>query len=335
MATATTPDSQPDSARAPSVQLIRAASAAFGHPLVWEDESPTEETPLQRTTSRRADMEQQVNQRRREELGSAFSQDTFMRGLYAVAIGFLIIVLVAFITYMTLFVRAILAAIYHGHKPCDQPLKYYSFAILIWGAIGRQLNQQVMKCLQPQMMRNPRNMFLVMMLLSVPLALIISWGALMVISSKTCSRTNPDLYYPTKHYVIFQAAGHLLVLLTYISLFLVFPFTSLLSMASLASRLGRSPSCVGAVERLPKIAPDSRELIDPEDGLAMDCAICMETLMGSPDSGLQVVRGPCNHYFHEECLLTWCKSHLDCPLCRNRIGTPDSPDGDYPDGDAA
>ncbi|XVF83142.1 hypothetical protein PTKIN_Ptkin16aG0109800 [Pterospermum kingtungense] len=42
------------------------------------------------------------------------------------------------------------------------------------------------------------------------------------------------------------------------------------------------------------------------------CAVCLEDF----EAGEQVMVTPCDHMFHEECILPWVKSHGQCPVCR-------------------
>merc|ERR1740133_658422 len=100
------------------------------------------------------------------------------------------------------------------------------------------------------------------------------------------------------------------------------------------------PGCQAAVHKLPKVDSGSEELVDEEDGGVKACSVCLEDLseqgnLKRANSTMSVgggqtsaiVRTPCSHYFHEDCLANWCKNHLDCPLCREPVGDPD-PAGD-------
>jgi len=317
-----TPQSETDGPQTPSAQLFRAASAALGHALFGEEEdgeAPTEATPLLRTRSRRQTMEEQVNQRTREEIQWVLSPDILFRGFCTVMVCFLVIIIAAMVAWLVLYAKAILAAVYYSDAPCDQPLKYYVLLTICWSLLGSHLNQLVMRCLQPRVTNHVTKLF-VGLLLAIPGWLIVFWGVYMVWSSKTCYKTNPDLFYPTKYFIYMQVACHLSVLFMITIVILVLSLLSLRWLTTVLSRFRQqNPGCADAVRRLPKVAPDSQELIDPDDGSAMDCAICMDALVGSNS----VVRCPCDHYFHQECLLEWCKSHLDCPLCRTQVGEPD------------
>ncbi|KAJ7981597.1 putative RING/U-box superfamily protein [Quillaja saponaria] len=50
-----------------------------------------------------------------------------------------------------------------------------------------------------------------------------------------------------------------------------------------------------------------------EDG--KNCAICLEDF----EAGQEVMLTPCNHMFHEDCIVPWVKSQGQCPVCRFTI----------------
>ncbi|EFH69271.1 zinc finger family protein [Arabidopsis lyrata subsp. lyrata] len=45
------------------------------------------------------------------------------------------------------------------------------------------------------------------------------------------------------------------------------------------------------------------------------CTICLEEF----NDGRRVVTLPCGHEFDDECVLTWCETNHDCPLCRFKL----------------
>ncbi|KAL8130072.1 hypothetical protein V2J09_019227 [Rumex salicifolius] len=48
------------------------------------------------------------------------------------------------------------------------------------------------------------------------------------------------------------------------------------------------------------------------------CAICLDDF----EIGTEVMVTPCNHMFHEDCILPWLKSKGQCPVCRFMISEP-------------
>jgi hypothetical protein len=50
-----------------------------------------------------------------------------------------------------------------------------------------------------------------------------------------------------------------------------------------------------------------------------DCPICCEEY----DDGCEVIQMPCQHLFHEGCLLPWLEKRNTCPMCRCMIPSTD------------
>jgi hypothetical protein len=55
----------------------------------------------------------------------------------------------------------------------------------------------------------------------------------------------------------------------------------------------------------------------------LTCAICMSEV--SADNGEHMIT-PCNHVFHEVCLVRWMDQKMECPVCRGRLPLPPSAD---------
>lgn len=61
------------------------------------------------------------------------------------------------------------------------------------------------------------------------------------------------------------------------------------------------------------IAVSEKELVKDED--TKRCAICLEDFAIKEE----VMVTPCQHMFHEECIVPWVKSKAQCPVCRSHL----------------
>lgn len=59
---------------------------------------------------------------------------------------------------------------------------------------------------------------------------------------------------------------------------------------------------------------NENEIKDEEEGKR--CAICLEDF----EPKQEVMLTPCNHMFHEECIVPWVESNAHCPVCRFSLG---------------
>ena len=59
-----------------------------------------------------------------------------------------------------------------------------------------------------------------------------------------------------------------------------------------------------------------------EYGRNHTCSICLETC-GTRDC---LIKLPCQHSFHEACILEWFRQKSICPICRKRVEVESSPD---------
>lgn len=55
-----------------------------------------------------------------------------------------------------------------------------------------------------------------------------------------------------------------------------------------------------------------KEVDKEDDDDNKRCVICLEDL----EAKQVVMVTPCNHTFHEQCILPWVKTHRRCPVCR-------------------
>lgn len=211
-----------------------------------------------------------------------------------------------FIAIMVFFVQAILGLCFHHDKECDQPLKYYLIVTVLWSQIPGQIQKAILSAEASWQVKIG-----VALATAIPGWAIMGWGVYMVHTAETCHKTNPGLFFPTRRYIYFQLA-----LAAFSFAVVVFFAFSARHIMLYVSSLMEGSGCAEAVKALPKIEAGAQELI-AEDGEVTGCPICMETLSKG------AVRTPCEHYFHEDCLATWCKNHLTCPMCREQVGDAD------------
>ncbi|KAL6332420.1 hypothetical protein AAG906_004998 [Vitis piasezkii] len=62
------------------------------------------------------------------------------------------------------------------------------------------------------------------------------------------------------------------------------------------------PATKSSIDKLERVGVD----------LSQDCSICLESM----PIGLQVVRMPCSHVFHGDCIVKWLERSCHCPVCR-------------------
>ncbi|KAK2403792.1 RING/U-box superfamily protein [Trifolium repens] len=56
------------------------------------------------------------------------------------------------------------------------------------------------------------------------------------------------------------------------------------------------------------------KLHKPPDSTSLICSIC---LADYKDSELLRLLSDCGHFFHKECVATWFRLNMSCPMCRN------------------
>ncbi|TVU32881.1 hypothetical protein EJB05_24644, partial [Eragrostis curvula] len=77
-----------------------------------------------------------------------------------------------------------------------------------------------------------------------------------------------------------------------------------------AARSGRLPASRAAVEALPEVAPSEEEA-------SSGCPVCKDGI----EAGQLVVRLPCKHFFHGDCIRPWLAIRNTCPVCRYELPT--------------
>ena len=83
------------------------------------------------------------------------------------------------------------------------------------------------------------------------------------------------------------------------------------------NRYGSPPASQSEIKKLNKYTLTEDKLIN--FGNENTCSVCKEDFF----IGNKMMDLPCNHYFHEECLMPWLNQHDSCPICRFELKTDD------------
>ena len=84
------------------------------------------------------------------------------------------------------------------------------------------------------------------------------------------------------------------------------------------NKYGNPPAAKKAIEKLKKYKINEEKI--KEFGFENSCAVCKDEF----NIGEECLSMPCNHYFHENCLLPWLKERNSCPICRYELPTDDA-----------
>ncbi|EEF27812.1 zinc finger protein, putative [Ricinus communis] len=68
------------------------------------------------------------------------------------------------------------------------------------------------------------------------------------------------------------------------------------------------PATKSSIEALERFVFDDVES-------SKDCTICMDEI----EVGMQAIRMPCSHYYHQDCIINWLQNSHFCPLCRYQM----------------
>ena len=83
------------------------------------------------------------------------------------------------------------------------------------------------------------------------------------------------------------------------------------------NRYGNPPAAKSAVIKLEKCKITEKKL--KEFGFENSCAVCKEEFKINEECLLM----PCNHHFHNDCLIPWLNERNSCPICRYELPTDD------------
>eukprot|EP00747_Dinoflagellata_sp_TGD_P166535 gnl/TRDRNA2_/TRDRNA2_189450_c0_seq1.p1 gnl/TRDRNA2_/TRDRNA2_189450_c0~~gnl/TRDRNA2_/TRDRNA2_189450_c0_seq1.p1 ORF type:complete len:288 (+),score=34.84 gnl/TRDRNA2_/TRDRNA2_189450_c0_seq1:93-956(+) len=205
-------------------------------------------------------------------------------------IGFLL--LAYFIAALYFYVLGWLVWINYQKLPCDQPLATWLLITLIMPLVLGWCEGA------------PKPLRVIWRLLPVvTLVLGIFW----FFQSKTCAKTNPELYTFVKHYLIFLSIST--AFSTLLPIVLVGLMVYGMTHGWFDELNGAGPETIKNLQTV-KYDP----ALFSEEGKS-ECCCCCEPF----DEQKEIKRTPCDHYFHEECLGKWLRVSTTCPLCRNDL----------------
>ncbi|PRP83523.1 RING finger protein [Planoprotostelium fungivorum] len=78
---------------------------------------------------------------------------------------------------------------------------------------------------------------------------------------------------------------------------------------------GNPPASEKEINSLP-----TETIVQHHIDTATDCSICKEEYT----LGENVIKLPCNHLYHKDCIVQWLKMHNQCPVCRHELPTDDA-----------
>jgi E3 ubiquitin-protein ligase RNF115/126 len=90
-------------------------------------------------------------------------------------------------------------------------------------------------------------------------------------------------------------------------------------MANDNNRYGNPPASKKAVTSLESIEINVENFDFLKKSNLLECSVCKDQF----ELNQKIKKIPCNHHFHEECILPWLKERNSCPVCRFELPTDD------------
>jgi hypothetical protein len=86
------------------------------------------------------------------------------------------------------------------------------------------------------------------------------------------------------------------------------------------NKYGNPPTAKETLDKLEDRSIDEEELLDLRKKDSIDCSVCRDEFVIES----KLVKLPCNHYFHGECVKPWLEQRNSCPTCRFELPTDDT-----------
>lgn len=91
-------------------------------------------------------------------------------------------------------------------------------------------------------------------------------------------------------------------------------------MANDPNKYGNPPTSKETLEKLKEKTINEDELTELKKTNSIDCSVCKDEF----DLQSKLLKLPCNHYFHGECVKPWLEQRNSCPTCRYELPTDDA-----------
>lgn len=276
------------------------ASRVAARPEVEDEEAQ----PLLRgRTSSNRDMSQQQFRQAQQEAAQNALMETGWLTWTIVILAFGIFAFWFFVTVKSWYV---LFCYYDA--PCDQPLGDWLLVKLTLDVISSAIQQR------PRAGDPPRPLtWFILGLQNAWLVLGFHWCG----ECRTCQTSSPELFKWVQFLVVFGTVVTLLLMLLPVLFYMaVLLLVYLIGSGRLANKRAAREDTLSLLEKVPYRAELFSNSSDPDDDRPSgDCCCCCEDF----NDQKPILRTPCNHYFHEDCLAQWLKLAKTCPICRQDL----------------
>ncbi len=91
-------------------------------------------------------------------------------------------------------------------------------------------------------------------------------------------------------------------------------------MANDPNKYGNPPTSKEVLDKMEQKQIKEDDLLELKKTNSVDCSVCKEEF----DIQSKLIKLPCNHYFHGECVKPWLEQRNSCPTCRFELPTDDT-----------
>lgn len=267
-------------------------------------EGQENEPLLLAATPERAMSEQNPNQRQfRAEQNEAIQQVVWQGGWFSLLVFLAAFLIFGFWFYVN--IRSWYVLIKYWGSPCDQPLNEWLLVKLVLDIISSSAQQRQRSLDDP-----PRLTWVILFLVNVWLVFGFHW----ISESHTCQSSSPELYDWVNFLVVFGTVVTLiLMLLPVLFYMLVIIVVHLVGTGRIRNQRAAREDTIDLLDQVMYNRKIFADPSAPDDTRPSgECCCCCENFNAEKD----IVRTPCKHFFHRECLAEWFKLAKTCPVCR-------------------